>query len=337
MITLGLALSMVLLSSCTTGRYVCANTGAELTRMDFGRPSELYRDYTLTWSGGIDENGKAIGEGKQVWTENAGNRIEEFDTVMKDGYLNGFTTYRFIANGVLQKKEQGHFVRGIKEGEHEQWWYNKGPRGIGYQKFFYTNGHATKMFRRYNSGGWKDVQFAADGSTFSEREYSKDGALLSDSTPGIASSYQSDDSDASDIIGTMFALGGAAGGDASVTAAGLQMMAGDDAGAVQTLQQNTTRSGAEGSLPGSSSAALAGASSGAGAGGNKANLIDSYGLGRYRGNGGQIGSYISAADRSYSDYKKSGEENYYIRHREYADLARQFHQQTSTRGTRIGG
>jgi hypothetical protein len=68
---------------------------------------------------------------------------------------------------------------------------------------------------------------------------------------------------------------------------------------------------------------------------NKVNLIDSYGLGKYRGaTGDHIKHYIDSADDAFRVYMQTGDESYYTRHREYADIAKQFHKETATKGTR---
>lgn len=150
-----------------------------------------------------------------------------------------------------------------------------------------------------------------------------------------------------ELLGGILTLGGVAGGDAMVTTAGIQMIQGDDTGAVRTLQENDKRLLQEMNSKEGAATKPKGAPAGkpqaskppARKPANKPNLIEPkyYNLARFRNsNGDQIKYYISAADRAFADYKKTGDERYYVRHKEYADIALQFHKQTSTKGTRIG-
>jgi len=60
---------------------------------------------------------------------------------------------------------------------------------------------------------------------------------------------------------------------------------------------------------------------------NQPNLIDQYGLSKFRGNSGDhITFYIAAADSTYKTYKQSGLSEMYDQHKKYADLAKKFHE-----------
>ena len=125
------------------------------------------------------------------------------------------------------------------------------------------------------------------------------------------------------LIGAMFGLAGIAGGDATVAGAGAQMMAGDGVGAANALMQagGARGNGGGGTVGGSKPQVSA----------NQPNLIDKYGLAKYRGSAGDhIVYYIQAADQAYSSYQQSGEAAYYAQHREYSDLAKHFHARTSS-------
>lgn len=196
---------------------------------------------------------------------------------------------------------------------------------------------------RFEGEVYVDNNMPAQGRWYSVDNYSNgvkvSGRQLSHQA------YQSSSRSFSDaqLVGGILAAGGAAGGDANVSGAGAQMMRGDNAGALRTLQRNSERSTGTAAPTGQHAS---GQSTKSGQPqtanrkpANKRNLIDqpAYGLSRFRGKTDDpISDYISAADKAFESYKKTGDEKYYTQHREYADIALQFHKQTSTKGTRIG-
>lgn len=144
-------------------------------------------------------------------------------------------------------------------------------------------------------------------------------------SPGSSGSGLSD----GQLVGGIVGLGGIAGGDARVAGAGLTMLAGDESGGVAQLA--SMAAGGNGSTNPVSGAAM-GSGSGT-AGGNLPgnNLIDEWKLrGTVRSADDHMKYYIQSADQAFATYQKSGEQAYYSQHREYAELARSFHERTGT-------
>jgi len=62
---------------------------------------------------------------------------------------------------------------------------------------------------------------------------------------------------------------------------------------------------------------------------NLPNLIDKYGLGRFRSNSNDhIFFYIAQADATYKVYKQTGLQEFYDQHKKVANLAKAFHERT---------
>ncbi len=130
------------------------------------------------------------------------------------------------------------------------------------------------------------------------------------------------------LVGGMLGLAGIAGGDSGLAGAGLTMASGNESAGLSQMTEWAT------STPGGSSggsAAVAGASTSAG-GSDKKNLIDEWKLRREVKTGGDhMKFYIQAADQAFATFQKSGENAHYDQHREYAQLAQDFHDRTGNK------
>ncbi len=125
------------------------------------------------------------------------------------------------------------------------------------------------------------------------------------------------------MVGAVLGLGGIAAGDADLAGAGLTALSGDESGGLRKMQDWANAN------PGSGGTGI---NSGTGAAKpGKGNLIDEWQLrGTVKKAGDHMKYYIQAADQAYATYQKSGEEAYYGQHREYATLAKDFHERTGT-------
>lgn len=134
------------------------------------------------------------------------------------------------------------------------------------------------------------------------------------------------------LVGGMLGMAGIAGGDTGLAGAGLTMLSGNESGGLRQMADWAT-STPGGTSGGTSGGAGTGAAAGAaGVSAPNGNLIDEWKLrGEVKASGDHMKYYIQAADQAFASYKKSGEAAYYKQHREYAELARDFHQRTGTK------
>jgi len=130
------------------------------------------------------------------------------------------------------------------------------------------------------------------------------------------------------LVGGMLGLAGIAGGDTGLAGAGLTMLSGNESGGLRQMTDWAA------STPGGTSggAGTVAAAGGSGRTNPDDNLIDEWELrDKVKASGDHMKYYIQAADQAFASYKKSGEAAYYKQHREYAELARDFHQRTGTK------
>lgn len=285
---------------------------------------------TTEWTGGKTEKGFANGKGKFTIYSANGQKRMEMDTECLAGKFHGPYLCRHFSNGKIFSEKSGTYSKAISTGDFETRFF-QASQSDSYVKMkgsYNAYGQFHGQCEDWTLDGTHYVQQWRSGIKYGETIYNPDGSVKQPVAVASSSSSYSD----TDLVGGLFALGGLAGGDANLLMGGVSMMAGDDAGAMRHIS-NVGGGGSTGSLPG---AAAGQAPKKIVA--NKRNLIDqpSHNLGRFRSvEGDHIKHYIDAADRAYADYKRTGEEQYYTRHKEYADTALQFHKQTSTQGTRM--
>lgn len=128
------------------------------------------------------------------------------------------------------------------------------------------------------------------------------------------------------LIGGMYGLAGLAAGDSRLAGAGATLLSGNESAGLQQVT-NWAKAGPGGA---GSRGGLAGGG-GSGVQISEGNLIDEWKLrSKVKKSGDHMSYYIQAADQAYASYKKSGEKAYYAQHKEYASLARDFHERTGT-------
>lgn len=318
-------LPALFLTSCVTP-VVTRNNGAKIHLL---AGWNMQAGQTVEWSGAKDANGFATGPGTMTWYEVDGKKGSEMETNFVAGKPHGSYLLRHYDHDKLNVETKGTYSNGVQVGASSAFYFQADtPKSFLWKKCNYDaygRLHGQSDYKTLN--GERNVCQWSNGSLISDTTYNPDGSVKQP-TSYSSSSSTSD----TDILGGILALGGVAGGSADLTMGGISMMAGDNAGALNHISNMNTGSG----LSSAGSTAVAGGAAPKIKAVNKPNLIDSYGLAKYRSaSGDHIKHYIDSADRAYSDYKQSGEENYYLRHREYADTAKQFHEQTSTQGTRM--
>lgn len=326
-----------LLNSCST-TLVARNNQALITIPEGITGQIPEAGQTLEWSGEKNEGGFANGPGTETWFGPDGNKIRENVLTYQNGTKNGPYTMRTFSHGKLEFEGTGTYANNVVVGEYKKRWFQKSnPEDVIYEESTCdANGwhHGQTTSRRLN--GEKVVSQYQNGTLQSYVTYNRDGTVKPKPVAQTASYSNSNDND---ILGAIVAIGGAAGGSADLTMTGISMAAGDEQGAMQHLQNFASSS--PGGTPNASSATpnLAGVprsiSSQSRNVVTEGNLVDKYGLGRYRKTEDHISHYLTSADEAYARYKQTGESAYYDQHREYADLAQQFHKQTSTQGTRL--
>ncbi|HRJ10138.1 MAG TPA: hypothetical protein PK490_12135 [Prosthecobacter sp.] len=320
--------STLLLSQCVLPA-TARNNGAKVNlpyawTLEYGE--------TMEWTGGKTEKGFANGKGKLFLYAVDGKKRLEMDTECAAGKFHGPYVWRSFKDGIVYAEVVGTYSKGIQVGEFGSRYFQADtPDSYVMKKGSYNGyGQLHGQCEQRTLDGTRYVSQWSNGSHLSKTIYNPDGSVKQPVAAASSSSSYSD----TDILGGMFALGGLAGGDANLLMGGVSMMAGDDAGAIQHIANMGGGGGSTGGLTG---AAAGQAPKKIVA--NKRSLFDlpshSH-LARFRSaEGDHIKFYIDSADRAYADYKRTGEEQYYTRHREYADTALQFHKQTSTQGTRM--
>ncbi len=293
---------------------------------------------TVEWTGAKTAKGFAMGKGMLYIYAVDGKKRLEMETACEAGKFHGPYVWRSFFHDKLYSEATGTFTKGIEVGEYAVRYFQADTPDSYVMKQGSKNayGQLHGQCVQTTLDGGRNVQQWSNGYNVSETKYNPDGSVKQPVV--VASSTSSSSYSDTDLIGGMFALGGLAGGDANVVMSGISMMAGDEAGAMQSL----ANMGSGGSVGAGSTVGggLVGATGGTAAPkrivANKPDLIRDYGLARFRtADGDHIKHYIDSADRAFADYKKTGDEQYWIRHREYADIAKQFHKQTATEGTRL--
>ena len=326
-----------LLNSCST-TLVARNNQALITIPEGITGQIPEAGQTLEWSGEKNEGGFANGPGTETWFGPDGNKIRETELTYQSGTKNGAFTLRIFSHGKLNYEGTGTYVNNIAVGEFKRRWFQpSGPEDAVYEEGTsdaYGRHHGQFTQRRLN--GERDVSQYQNGILQSYVTYNRDGTVKPKPVTQSASYSSNDDNG---LLGAIVAVGGAAGGSADLTMTGISMAAGDDRGAMQHLQNFASSS--PGGTPNASSATpnLSGVprsiSSQSRNVVTEANLVDKYGLGRYRKSEDNISHYLASADEAYARYKQTGDSAYYEQHREYADLANQVHKQTATQGTKL--
>jgi hypothetical protein len=318
-------IAAVFLNACAP-HVIARNNGARINL-----PEGTVVPGGVEWSGGKDENGLATGKGVETWYGADGKKISETNVEYVAGTKDGPFVMRHFDGGKLSDEIRGSYSKGVPVGEQSTRWFlaSKGTDSVNMTCSWNAYGQLHGKYESRTLNGERSVSYWHNGSQTSSTDYNSDGTVKAPAASSyVASSSGSDDSD---LLGALFAIGGAAAGSSDLTMAGISMVAGDDVGAMNHVRNFAGTGGST-------------ATSGAGLGAakrkpaaNKGNLIDhpSYALGKYRGAGGDhIKHYIDSADDAYRMYKQTGDESYYTRHREYADIAKQFHKETATKGTR---
>lgn len=329
-----IVLPVLLLSQCVMP-VTAKNNGAKINL-----PYEWTVAYgeTVEWTGDKTAKGFAMGKGMLYIYAVDGKKRFEMETACEAGKFHGPYVWRSFFHDRIYSEATGTFTKGIEVGEFVVRYFQADTPDSYVMKQGNKNGYGQLHGQCVQTtlDGGRNVQQWSNGYNVSETKYNPDGSVKQ--PVAVASSSSSSSYSDTDLIGGMFALGGLAGGDANVVMSGISMLAGDEVGAMQNLA-NMGSSGSVGS-DGAVSGGLAGTAGVTAAPkrivANKPDLIRDYGLARFRtADGDHIQFYIEKADRAYADYKRTGEEDYYTRHRECADIAKQFHVQTSTQGTRL--
>jgi hypothetical protein len=326
-----------LLNSCST-TLVARNNQAVITIPE-GIVNQIPEPgQSLEWSGEKNEAGFAHGPGTETWFGLDGNKIRETELTYQSGTKNGPFTMREFSHGKLTYEGTGTYVNNVLVGEYKRRWFQlDGPTNVVYEEGT-SNAQGLKhgQVTQRCLNGEKSISYYHHGTLTSSTTYNRDGTVKPPPVSRTASYSTSDDND---LLGAMVAITGAAAGSADLTMSGVSMVAGDEQGAMQHLQ-NAASTAAGGSATTSS-----GVPAGAGVPRSissqsrnvitEGNLVDKYGLGRYRKDHDHISHYLATADEAYARYKQTGDSTYYDQHREYADLAKEVHQKTATQGTKI--
>lgn len=194
---------------------------------------------------------------------------------------------------------------------------------------FYPN--TTTYEGKMVAGKFEGEVIRRDSVDASIRRWQFDDGIMTSAeiiTPGRSSSGSSSGLSDGQLVGGMLGLSGIAGGDVGLASAGLTMLSGDESGGLSQMASWATSTPGGSGRGGSNLPGVSSAGGGALEGGN---LIDEWGLRKtVKSRGDHMKYYIQAADQAFASYQKSGEKAYYNQHREYAGLARDFHQRTGT-------
>jgi hypothetical protein len=330
--TLALA-ALCFLSGCAA-TIVTKNNQAKITIPEGALHQYPQPGQTVEWSGEKNEKGFAHGPGTETWLGPDGNKVRETELTYNNGIKNGPYTQRVYKHGKLSSESKGTFVNSIVVGESKSTFFQ--PEGaddsISASAYYNQFGqlHGEHRYRLLNGG--QIVSHYSNGSQISSTTYNRDGTVKQAPVQQRTASSSSSDDD--ELLGALFALGGAAGGNADVTMSGVSMMAGDKRGAMRHMQNFANSApGSNGTAPGGAGTIRSVSSNSRNVSGP--NLVDKYGLGKYRNQQDHITHYLAAADESYERYKQTGDSAFYDQHREYANLAKEVHGKTATKGTKL--
>jgi|JI6StandDraft_1071083.scaffolds.fasta_scaffold00592_2 hypothetical protein len=230
---------------------------------------------------------------------------------------------RHLWEGPVNAEKQAHGFGKIS-------WYNPETSGdVFFGGGYYAN--TTSSEGRMVNGkleGEAITRWSYNGKT--QRDQFANGEWVSGEViqTGRSSSGSSGGLSDGQLVGGMLGMAGIAGGDTGLAGAGLTMLSGNESGGFRQMTDWAT-STPGGTSGGSGTVAAAGAAGVSAPGGN---LIDEWKLrGAVKAGGDHLKYYIQSADQAFASYKKSGDAAYYKQHREYAELARDFHQRTGTK------
>jgi hypothetical protein len=310
--------------------YVASNNGAKI------KPHAHLGDYgtRVTWTGGKTRDGFAHGDGVETWYRYDGSIGETAIRTYRNGDREGrYSKQIFHSDGSVHMEGAGAYAAGRRIGTHSLKFYNDPQSRVSLVGSFDQDTLNGKYITQYKSGKML-VKNYVNGREQSSSWYEADGPPVSSHTAS-ASSGLSD----SELVGAVFALGGAYEGDATVSAAGLTMMAGNDMEAVQMLAEHTASmdSGASGvadndeSVKKGDTPAKKDKADKKPIIANKPNLITSE-MRRLAQTGQQLNAYVQTAESAYRAYKQTGELTYYKQHEEAVAYAAQYIRQTSSPG-----
>lgn len=202
--------------SCTPTQYQAQNNGAIFTN------GPLATGNSAHWSGGVDENGFASGQGVVTFRDAGGVKYKE----LKGSFVAGAVTGKYAVTEYRAGRVSFRGTATAPSGEYESHFpQSRTPDELVYSKGFYdANGYVHGKRKRIWYGGKSEVAHYSHGDYVSSIVYNPDGSIKYDSAQQAAQSGPDDNTNA--IIGGLFALGGAYAGDSNVASAGISMMGG---------------------------------------------------------------------------------------------------------------